>query len=872
MSLSGRVLGVAALALLVPACGGGGGGGGSGGGPLPPTPGGVTTLAFRVIDAEYDRLHDRLVMVSNEPPRLHRFDPVTGVSEEATLPLRPACGSLSPDGLRAAVGHDGWVTIWTLSPLELEQAWPVSTDVLDIVLPGNGFAYAFPSLDQWERIRCLELATGEETLHTGSSLYAGARARHRPGTDFIYGCENSVLSRWSTTGGTAAWSAEDLDSSYLGNNLWMSDDGQRLVTQTGLVYSHALVQQGSLNMARVQAADFFSTADRLACVGGEATGWQGEDTEVRIFRRSDLQPVRRFALPRFPAPPGPGLSSRGRFLFFNGTGTRIYVLAEAEANPGLERTWGLIPFEADHAAPVLGVPTQVTVLNSSGSADVRWSPMGGADGFKVYRASVPGVTPANYASLPNGAVVSVTAPNAYISGLTSGVTYYFVVTATAGALEGEPSVEVSRRMQSGLITPIPPQTLTAEPAGSGQVRLTWSASISGNPTSYTVYAGTAPDVGRTGYVRKYEGAASPFVATGLENEVPHFFCVTATNAAGESPESLVEARATPAGALPPIAGLSHRVVDAEYSAALDRIVTVGAGPDRLYVIDPETGAELFVALPAAPQCVSVSPDGQKAAVGFNGSVSWVSLAGTPAVSGSWTASCDVLDVVEGGNGFIYAFPRTDQWEPIRCISTATGVENLSSVQDIFAGTLAKLQPGGSAIYGAQNYISPSDHERYDITNGPAQYERDSIYHGGFWMGGDLWFHEAGHRFYTRWTTIFSASAVQDEDMRYRGSLMNGTLRKVQSVAHSAAAGRIAAIPAVYDLGAFVHDDTEVRFFGDVYADFRSRRALPRFAVGPNTYAGQGRFVFWRSDGSRCYVLVQADPAASLALDWGLVTY
>jgi hypothetical protein len=42
--------------------------------------------------------------------------------------------------------------------------------------------------------------------------------------------------------------------------------------------------------------------------------------------------------------------------------------------------------------------------------------------------------------------------------------------------------------------------------------------------------------------------------------------------------------------------------------------------------------------------------------------------------------------------------------------------------------------------------------------------------------------------------------------------------------------------------------------------------------GGGSAAAQGRFVFTSLDGNRVYVLAQADAAAGLAVDWGLITF
>jgi len=58
----------------------------------------------------------------------------------------------------------------------------------------------------------------------------------------------------------------------------------------------------------------------------------------------------------------------------------------------------------------------------------------------------------------------------------------------------------------------------------------------------------------------------------------------------------------------PVTGLAFRVIDAEYSKALDRIIAVSSDPHRLHVYDPASHASKVANLAAAPGCVSLGPD------------------------------------------------------------------------------------------------------------------------------------------------------------------------------------------------------------------------------------------------------------------------
>jgi hypothetical protein len=315
--------------------------------------------------------------------------------------------------------------------------------------------------------------------------------------------------------------------------------------------------------------------------------------------------------------------------------------------------------------------------------------------------------------------------------------------------------------------------------------------------------------------------------------------------------------------------LDFRVIDAEYSKQLGRIVFVSSTPlNQLHVYDPVAEQNSAVNLPLTPSSVSVSPDGLYAAVGHNGYVSYVDLT-TPSLVDTIPSTADVSDVVLAGNGYIYAFPRIDQWETIRCINIATGQETTSTGYSIRAGTKAKLHPSGDSMYGADNGLSPSDIEKYDIAGGTAALLYDSPYHGDYSMCGDLWMSEDGLRIFTRCGNVFRASAVRAEDMTYNGSLEGLSL--VRHLDHSAAIGNVVAVPDNSRWGN-EFSDTEIQIFGYDYLTFKERIPLPHFVISGDAYAGRGRFVFHNRDGSRYFVVVQADGTSGLLYDYGVVTY
>ena len=312
--------------------------------------------------------------------------------------------------------------------------------------------------------------------------------------------------------------------------------------------------------------------------------------------------------------------------------------------------------------------------------------------------------------------------------------------------------------------------------------------------------------------------------------------------------------------------LDFRPVDAEFSVAEGLMVFAATSPSSVQMVDAQSGAVArTIMLPAVPTAISVGPAGRFAAVGHDGAVSYVDLE-TGVVVKTIPVSCDVVDVVLADNGWLYAFPRRDQWETIRSIEIATGAETLSSGASIRAGTLVRLHPSGGAIYGADNGLSPSDIEHYDISSGAVSRIWDSPYHGDYPMCGDLWF--AGDRLVTRCGTVLRTSADRESDMRYAGSL------PARNYLHMDYAEATDRLYAVHDNSAFGTSAPDagrtIHVFEGDFLQALSGIPVPRFpGPGARSFVGRARWVFANAAGDRLQVVVQADEGSGAARDFGV---
>jgi fibronectin type 3 domain-containing protein len=133
-------------------------------------------------------------------------------------------------------------------------------------------------------------------------------------------------------------------------------------------------------------------------------------------------------------------------------------------------------FAAESGDSRLPPPANVSAIAGNGRVKLTWSPVDGADGYRVYRA-VNGV----FQQTP---VASTTTTSHVASSLVNGTTYSFTVAAFTKVGVGPSSLSVT-------VTPLAsPQAVTSTP-GDRRINLKWEPSA--GATSYVVYRKTSSE-------------------------------------------------------------------------------------------------------------------------------------------------------------------------------------------------------------------------------------------------------------------------------------------------------------------------------------------------------------------------------------------
>jgi hypothetical protein len=71
----------------------------------------MNALSFKPVATDYSKTLDKLIFASSNPNELHIYDPATRNEQFVPLPRAPLSLSVEPNGLYAAVGHDGWISL-----------------------------------------------------------------------------------------------------------------------------------------------------------------------------------------------------------------------------------------------------------------------------------------------------------------------------------------------------------------------------------------------------------------------------------------------------------------------------------------------------------------------------------------------------------------------------------------------------------------------------------------------------------------------------------------------------------------------------------------------------------------------------------------
>jgi len=214
-------------------------------------------------------------------------------------------------------------------------------------------------------------------------------------------------------------------------------------------------------------------------------------------------------------------------------------------------------------SPLPHPPSGLTGIGSDGTVDLGWMENTESDFsyYNVYRSTTSGT---GYTQIKT----NHTTTQYTDSGLTNGITYYYVVKAVDTSLnESWPSNEAQIVPRDSDL-PAAPTGLAASPDDQS-VTLTWTANTESDLAGYNIYRSTTSG---SGYSRVATGVIPPpeqYTDDGLINGITYYYVITAVDTSGnESPYSN-EDNATPADSVAPSPPTNLHITAGDSTITLD---------------------------------------------------------------------------------------------------------------------------------------------------------------------------------------------------------------------------------------------------------------------------------------------------------------
>ncbi|HAE27109.1 MULTISPECIES: YncE family protein [Hyphomonas] len=195
-----------------------------------------------ILDAEYSKPLSTLAYIVDGESSIHLVNLLTFKEEIVPLERQAYRIGIGPDGLQAALSLSGLLNLVDLQTAKVVDSAPTAWDWGDIVLDRNGRAHM-----NTERGNTGPLVTvdfGSDQVSLNYSVFLGTLLRMHPLENWIYGVTTrqtpAILRKWdATTLPVQSIRSETIgvDKDELGGNIWFSEDGQRMLTATGKLFT-----------------------------------------------------------------------------------------------------------------------------------------------------------------------------------------------------------------------------------------------------------------------------------------------------------------------------------------------------------------------------------------------------------------------------------------------------------------------------------------------------------------------------------------------------------------------------------------------------------------------------------------------------------
>lgn len=192
-------------------------------------------VGYSVVAAAFSRQKNLILAIDSVNLYITNPDSVAS-AKTISLSKRPQCLSVCTNGKKAALGHDGFISIINLDTRSLDTTIPIPCNVYDLSM-GDSVLYVFPHYNNYWVLHAVNLTTMKE-LPTVASINFAASGRIHPTQKYAYMIAQGVSPRDIYKIGISGGQLTSMyDSPYhgdypVGDNFWYTEDGNYLISSS----------------------------------------------------------------------------------------------------------------------------------------------------------------------------------------------------------------------------------------------------------------------------------------------------------------------------------------------------------------------------------------------------------------------------------------------------------------------------------------------------------------------------------------------------------------------------------------------------------------------------------------------------------------
>jgi len=308
---------------------------------------GLKPITGIVTDAEYCHETGLMAICTVSPNTLRLFNTYSKTDTTVNLDQPPACISVSADGHIAAIAYSTKsIDYFDLENLNKIRNYDIDCAPVDIALGENGWCYVTPVNDQRDRMRSLNLNTGELIVSSQEYMSEKTLIKKIPGKSYLAGTWSSSLLFLKIDQGPV--NDTIIQYYHFAGNLWISSDASRIYSASGYIYQIPPLD-GIFNpndipvLGYIPDMMYYSGFDDCPVINSVFSTsvpndyYEGATTYIHQYNSTSLSLVRSYNISAVALTENETTKYyevSPRFLFVNKEGTKLYVIKDLKQEYG----------------------------------------------------------------------------------------------------------------------------------------------------------------------------------------------------------------------------------------------------------------------------------------------------------------------------------------------------------------------------------------------------------------------------------------------------------------------------------------------------------------------------------------------------------